>query len=205
MVSKSPLFPKTLLEEEKGAALLTTLLLLMLMSLSGFMLLQFATLDIRLSGNDRLSRALLYRVESCALYGAHTLLNMDKELLSPGNPKKPSWIHDAKEILEDTDLGFTGKKDLSALSDKEFLQLMSWMAEKDFSSTKDEMISLDDEELFPFLEGGRGKIFVVDCGQASAGSQDLGSSTLRNYLIFTEYRDANGLVRFLEMGLRKKL
>lgn len=202
---KSPLFYfADDVSSEKGAALITTLLLLVLMSLAGFMLLQFAALDIRLSGNDRLARKLLYQVEACALYGAQTLLNLEKEMLLPENSDRPPWIHDANDLREASDLGLAGKSDLSGLSDKEVLQFMGRMAERDRFSSKKGMMTLDDEKVFPFLEGGLGKILVVDCGQTGTGSQDLGGTTFRKYLIFTEYRDDKNQGRLLELGLFKK-
>lgn len=193
------------LKGEEGAILITTLLLLLLMSLSGFMLLQFAGLDIRLAGSDKQSRALLYRTESCALYGVQTILNLDREKLLPGGPEKAPWIHDMDEILGDADFGLSGRRDLSNLSDREFLKVMEKMVERDLASSEELVLTLEDENFFSFLQGGSGKILVVDCGEANAGSLDLGGSRNRKYLIFTEYRDAKTQVRYLELGLLRRV
>ncbi|TWI71817.1 hypothetical protein LZ24_01834 [Desulfobotulus alkaliphilus] len=188
----------SLLLSSAGMALVTTLLTLTLMTLSGFALLYFATRDIQVSGNDRVSRILLHRVEGLGLYVSHHIWGKDPDRLLRGSPEREPWLQSEDAAADLAGLG--AGKSFKWLTDKEFNAFVgSWP-----ETTSGEVFFLNDSQVLPFLAGGSGRVLVVDMGPSGVGSQDIGGAVLHEYIVFSEYDDGRGNVRFLETGLRRK-
>lgn len=191
-----PLF----LSSEEGIAIITTLLILTLMTLSGFGLLYFATMDIRVSGNDRVSRTLLHRVEAQGLYVTQNLRDMDSDKLLRESPSRPQWMHTEQEARGFLDEAVPAQKVFSILEDKEIMAFVkNWPA-----NDSGKVSVFEDSDIFPFLGEGRGRVLVVDLGPSGVGSQDIGSAVFHEYMVFSEYEDGRGNVRFLETSLLRK-
>ncbi|TYT75084.1 hypothetical protein [Desulfobotulus mexicanus] len=188
----------SMLFSSSGMALVTTLLTLTLMTLSGFALLYFATRDIQVSGNDRMSRILLHRVEGLGLYLSQDIWDKDPDYLLRGSPQRELWLQTEAEAANLAELG-TGKS-FNALTDKEFNSFVAKWPEKNSG----EVFFSDDSVSLPFLGDGSGRVLVVDLGPSGVGSQDIGGAVLHEYIVFSEYDDGRGNVRFLETGLRRK-
>ncbi|MCW7755249.1 hypothetical protein OOT00_14775 [Desulfobotulus sp. H1] len=193
------------LSSSRGMALLTTLLILTLMILSGFALLYFATMDIRISGNDSHSRVLLYRVEALGLYASQLVLQSDPEIMLEDCPERPGWIRSEEEASSWLGEGFQkamgeGRTGFSVLTDEEFSAFIRAWPDWDTSS----LLTVNDASVFPFIGEGRGRVLVVDMGPADIGSQDMGTARMNALAVFSEYEDVNGGSRFLEIGLLRK-
>jgi hypothetical protein len=189
---------------ETGMALITTLLVLTLMTLSGFALLYFSTMDIRVSGNDRVSRTLLHRMEAVNLHVVQDLWTRDSDDMIKGSPSRPAWMYAeawaAPMVRENFADALHAGKTFNALVDQDVVGFVrNWPSSGSYG-----IFSLVDPLAFPFIGNGRGRALVVDRGPSNIGSQDISGPVLYEYIVFSEYQDERGSSRILETSLLRK-